>query len=103
MWDIALGITVKDIYEYYGVWEHLLQKYLHNIADHQASIYSPIYHYSKSYLIGEEDRSKVRILGGKEKADHDEIDLNLLIELSKHARMSLVELSQKIRQSAESL
>ena len=100
-WDIALGISVKDIYEYYEVWEDFLKKYLPNIIDYKASIYSPIYHFSKSYLIEKEDNSKIRILGGNEKSDFDDLDIKILNKLSKKARISLVEISNVLKQSAE--
>jgi DNA-binding Lrp family transcriptional regulator len=100
-WDIALGISVKDIYGYYEIWEEILKKYLPNITDYKVSIYSPIYHYSKSYLIEKEDESKIRILGGNEKASFDEIDIKILKKLSKNARTSLVDISNELKQSAE--
>ncbi len=100
-WDIALGISVKDIYGYYEVWEEILKKYLPNITDYKVSIYSPIYHYSKAYLVEKEDESKIRILGGNEKASFDELDINILKKLSKNARTSLVDISNELKQSAE--
>jgi len=100
-WDIALGISVKDIYGYYEVWEEILKKYLPNIIDYKVSIYSPIYHYSKVYLIEKEDESKIRILGGNEKTSFDELDINILKKLSKNARTSLVDISNELKQSAE--
>lgn len=100
-WDIALGISVKDIYGYYEVWEEILKKYLPNITDYKVSIYSPIYHYSKSYLVEKEDESKIRILGGNEKTSFDELDINILKKLSKNARVSLVDISNELKQSAE--
>src|SRR3989344_5746772 len=100
-WDIALGISVKDIYGYYAVWEEILKKYLPNIIDYKVSIYSPIYHYSKSYLIEKEDESKIRVLGGNEKSQFDELDLKILQRLSNNARISLVEISHNLKQSAE--
>jgi DNA-binding Lrp family transcriptional regulator len=100
-WDIALGISVKDIYGYYEVWEEILKKYLSNITDYKVSIYLPIYHYSKAYLVEKEDDSKIRVLGGNEKIPFDEIDINILKKLSKNARTSLVDISNELKQSAE--
>ncbi len=100
-WDIALGISVKDIYGYYEVWEEILKRYLPNITDYKVSIYSPIYHYSKAYLVEQEDDSKIRILGGNEKTSFDELDINILKKLSKNARTSLVDISNELKQSAE--
>jgi Lrp/AsnC family transcriptional regulator, leucine-responsive regulatory protein len=102
-WDVALGVAVKDIYDFYENWDKLLEKYLVNVGDYKISIYSPIYHYSKSYIIGEEDKSRVRVLGGREKAKFDDKDIQILIALSKNARMSLLDLSKKVRLTPESV
>lgn len=102
-WDIALGISVKDIYDFYDVWDKTLKDNIEFIGDYRVSIYSPIYHYTKSYLIDKEDKSPIRILGGKEKADFDKKDVELLIRLSKNARISLLDLSGSLKMSPESI
>ncbi len=102
-WDIALGISVKDIYEFYSVWEETLKKYLPHISDYKICIYSPIYHYPKSYLTSYADDSSVRILGGREKASYDEKDEQILNQMSHNARISLLELSQRVQLTAESV
>lgn len=100
-WDIALGITVEDIYQFYNVWEALLSSYLPSIKDYKTSIYSPIYHYSKVYLVNKKDESKVRILGGRGKAEFDEKDIKILTALSKNARVSLLDISKQTAMSPE--
>ena len=100
-WDIALGISVRDIYQFYNAWEAILEKYITNIRDYKISIYSPVYHFAKAYLIDKKDSSKIRILGGKGKADFDEIDVRIMIILSKNARISLIELSRQVKISPE--
>ena len=100
-WDVALGVSVRDIYSFYEVWDRLLGKYLNYIGDYEISIYSPIYHYSKSYLVDEKDSSKIRILGGNEKVEYDNKDIRILVEISKNARVSLLDLSDKLKMSPE--
>lgn len=102
-WDLGLGISVKNIHEFYEVWEDLLKKYLKNIGDYHVSIYSPIYHYSKSYLVDKKDHTKIRVLGGRSKVDIDKKDFYLLQLLSQDARISLIELSKKIGLTAEAV
>ena len=102
-WDIALGISVKDIYDFYKTWENILEEHLTSIGNYNISIYSPIYHYSKSYLIGKGDQSDIRILGGKEKAEFDNKDIEILLKLSKSARTSLLELSASLKMTPESV
>ena len=100
-WDIALGVSVENIYQFYEIWDNILEKYLENIKDYKTSIYSPIYHYAKAYITGNKDDSKVRILGGREKVSFDDKDIKILISLSKNARASLLEIAKEVRISAE--
>jgi len=102
-WDMALGISVKEIYDFYNIWEELLNKYLDLIGDYKICIYSPVYHYAKSYLINKEDTSQIRILGGREKIDFDDRDIKILIGLSKNARISLLDLSELLKMTPESI
>jgi len=102
-WDIALGVAVKNIYEFYSIWESLLKKFLPTIKEYSIQIYSPIYHFSKAYLINQKDHSKIRVLGGNETATYDKTDLHILDLLSIHARISAVDISQKVNLTAEAV
>jgi DNA-binding Lrp family transcriptional regulator len=102
-WDVALGIAVKDIYDFYDIWEKLLKDQLQYISDYKVSIYSPIHHYTKSYLTEKQDNTTPRILGGKEKAEFDKIDLEILSNLAKNARISLLDLSDKVNLTPEAV
>ena len=102
-WDLALGIAVKDIYDFYKIWDKLLEDYLDLIGDYKISIYSPIYHYAKKYLSEDHKESVIRVLGGNEKVDYDDKDIKLLIALSKDARASLLDLSSLLKATPESI
>lgn len=102
-WDIALGISVKDIYDYYKTWEKILADHLEYIGDYKTCIYSPIYHYTRCYLIEKDDKSTIRILGGKEKANFDDKDLKILTILSYNARASLLDLASSLRMTPEAV
>lgn len=100
-WDIALGVSVGGIYDFYQFWDDFLEKYLEHVKDYKISVYSPIYHYSKAYLTGEKDASAIRVLGGKEKASFDDTDARLLSVLSSNARASLLDIAKATGISAE--
>jgi len=102
-WDVALGIAVEDIYQFYDVWDALLTRYLAYVKDYKISVYSPIYHFTKAYLLGKEDSTKIRILGGKGKAKIDAKDMVLLLALSKNARTSLIELAHNVKMTPEAI
>ena len=100
-WDVALGISVKDIYHFYDIWESFLKKYINKIKDYKISIYSPIYHFSKAYLTEQQDNSKIRILGGRTAEEVDEKDIKILKLISKNARMPLISIANELKMSAE--
>jgi Lrp/AsnC family transcriptional regulator, leucine-responsive regulatory protein len=102
-WDIALGISVKQVYEFYDTWDALLENHLVHIADYFISIYSPVYHYAKSYIVDKKDMSPVRVLGGKGKADVDDVDFKVLNVLAHHARAPLLEVAEKVGMTAEAV
>ncbi len=102
-WDIALGIGVESIYQYYEIWESILKKYLKNIHDYKTSVYSPIFHYACAYLTEKGDSSPIRVLGGGKKQKFDKGDVDILIQISKNARISLVDLSEKVNLSTQTL
>jgi Lrp/AsnC family transcriptional regulator, leucine-responsive regulatory protein len=102
-WDVGLGVSVPDIYAFYIFWDAFLTMYLPHVRDYKVCVYSPIYHYAKAYLTGEPDSSKVRILGGKERAEHDELDLKILSGLVKKTRASLLELARIVGKTPETV
>lgn len=103
-WDVALGIAVRDIYEFYEIWDKILEEYLELISEYKISIYSPIYHYLKKYLFTESsEKFKVRILGGNEKVKYDAKDIKILLALSKNARISLLDLSNILKSTPEAI
>src|SRR3989344_4297192 len=102
-WDLVFLFNVRHIYEFYNYWDAILEAYLEYIHDYRICIYSPIYHYSKAYLIEKKDISPVRILGGKTKENIDEPDFRILNRMAENARISLIELSRSIKKSPEAL
>jgi DNA-binding Lrp family transcriptional regulator len=102
-WDLAFLFNVKEIYEFYTYWDSILEKYLEFILDYKIAIYSPIYHYSKSYLIGKQDISPVRILGGNRKEPADETDLSILKSMAENARIPIIRLAELLNKSPEGI
>jgi DNA-binding Lrp family transcriptional regulator len=100
-WDLALGISVREIYDFYEVWDDLLKCFLPAIHDYAVNIYSPIYHYDKKYLIDNPKQYSVRILGGRGKIELDNADFIILGLLSNNARVSLLDISEKIKMTPE--
>lgn len=100
-WDAGLTIAVKDIYDFYNVWEKMMTL-RRNIADYKISIYSPISHFTRTLISQEKTKEnpKVMVLGGKEKTDFLEIDIKILKELSRNVRQPVTEIAHKLNKSA---
>jgi Lrp/AsnC family transcriptional regulator, leucine-responsive regulatory protein len=102
-WDLALGINVQTTGQFHSVWEGILHLHIQHIADYAISIYSPIYHYAKSYLTGTHDASPVRLLGSLSPQQIDSTDWKILTSLSKDARISLAKIAHELGLSAEAI
>jgi Lrp/AsnC family transcriptional regulator, leucine-responsive regulatory protein len=102
-WDLVFGISIRKVGDFHEFWDKFLEFYLQFVKSYSSSIYSPIYHYSTSYLIDSKDFSRVRIIGEGEKADFDSKDILILKALSLDARSSLLDISSKVRLSPKSV
>ena len=72
------------------------------IEKYHISIYSPVYHFTRTFLSPKEGEiSKIRILGGKEKTEFDNLDIHILKELAPNIRKPLSEIAQKVRKSTQ--
>ncbi len=100
-WDFGFFFNVKNIFDFYKYWDVVLEKYLEYINEYTIAIYSPVYHYSKAYLIEENDTSPVRVMGGTIKEQIDPLDSHILHHLAENARISLVKLSSILKKSPE--
>lgn len=101
-WDLGLGTAAKDIHDFYDMWEKILKSDLKIISEYQISLYSPIFHYSKKYLLEKLPKDlPVMVLGGREKVDVNQKDLIILKELSKNCRIHLIQLSKKVKLTPE--
>lgn len=99
-WDAGFAVMVRDISSFYGVWDNIL-KFRDFIDTYHISIYSPIYHFTRTFLSQRKEEPRVLILGGNEKIDHDELDLKILRELAPNVRKPVVEIAYKLRRSLQ--
>jgi DNA-binding Lrp family transcriptional regulator len=99
-WNVGFAISVKNIYDFYEVWNKIMSK-RKNIADYKIAIYSPIFHFTRTLLAPEpkKETPKILTLGGKEFVDHSSIDLEILKLLSKNVRQPIIELAKKLHKN----
>jgi Lrp/AsnC family leucine-responsive transcriptional regulator len=95
-WQIALGLLVESQEEYHEIITAFKNKYRQYIERENVSVMNRFFHYQKNYLATEpNDRT---ILTGINRANLTP-DNDFLLLLSVNARMSLVEMAQKLKRS----
>ena len=100
-YDLAIGFLVKDLRTYQTAFENILQQYRHYIADKHFSVFIEYLRFHRNYLIEKKrwDYSAISTGSGKLFA-YDQQDLTLLQEISENARITLLELAQKLKMTA---
>jgi DNA-binding Lrp family transcriptional regulator len=106
-YDLGLVLWVKNIQEFHNFWDDTLDKYGDYFAKKIFSIYIQAFSYRPSYLLLDKykksDRSDYEIVGMGKKVDIDALDYKLLNKLAVNARASLIDLSEKLSCSPQSV
>ncbi|MEM4258801.1 MAG: winged helix-turn-helix transcriptional regulator [Candidatus Thermoplasmatota archaeon] len=105
--DLDVVVWVNDIYEFYQFWEKTVELYGEYFANSAISILVYVNSYKKSFLLLDEQDTSNRLMyqvacGGKP-VEIDEIDYNILNELAVNARIPIIELSEKIGCSSQTI
>lgn len=101
-WDVGMVIAVKNVFDFYAVWNRLMQ-HRSSIDESKIAIYSPVSHFTRSLLspTTDKEKRKVMVLGGHEPVEYQEVDILILQELAKNVRRPIVELAVKLKKSAQ--
>jgi DNA-binding Lrp family transcriptional regulator len=105
--DFDVVVWVKDIYEFYRFWNATLDEFEDYFAKYTISVYVEAFNYKKSYLLADQQEKDDRLLyrttcSGKP-VEIDEIDYKLLDELAINARMPLIDLTEKLGCSSQTV
>jgi DNA-binding Lrp family transcriptional regulator len=105
--DLNIVIWVKDIYEFYSFWDKTLDLYEDYFDKYSISIYIQAIVYKKSYLLSNEQekscREMFRMSCGGLPVEVDEVDYQLLNELTINARIPLIDIAEKLDCSSQSV
>ena len=97
-WDIDFVVLVKNIFDYYKIWEDFTSLYMQYIYKHETTVYSNIQEFPKSYLINKENKSAGLLISStREELDLDNLDLKILGLLSTNARMETVQIAREAK------
>ncbi|MFH1520927.1 MAG: Lrp/AsnC family transcriptional regulator [Candidatus Micrarchaeota archaeon] len=97
--DLAMAIMAKDVIFFSEILNQILGRYNGYVQNHFITISKGVWTYPRSYLINDkENRNQGHLLfGGALKTQHlDEKELKILHLLSKNAKLSTVEIAQKV-------
>ena len=108
IYDLVAVIWIKSIPEFYQFWDKTNDKYGDYFAEKIFSVYLQAYCYPSTYLIFDNyeksDREIYeRLTGGGQPIKIDELDYRLLNELAENARVSLLDLAQKLGYSSQTI
>jgi DNA-binding Lrp family transcriptional regulator len=96
--DIGFGTWIKDIYEFENFWLGFKKKFKKFIGKEEISIFTKAYHFHRAYLLDKnKDNLHPEVFGGNKIEKFDEKDLNILNLLAKNSRISLIEISARLK------
>ena len=100
-YDLAVGYLVKDLHTYQHDYEKFLDKFRRHVAEKNFSVFLDYIHFHRNYLIEKQHHDYAAISTGSFKLfQHDSKDIELLNLIKENARISLLELSKKLKMTA---
>jgi len=101
IWDLGVGVTVKKTSDYHKFWEKAMQ-YKKYIDSYHVSVYSPIYHFTCTFLLpNNKDIPKTMILGSEQEVKYDDKDLKILKALVPNIRLPIVTIAKQVKESPQ--
>jgi DNA-binding Lrp family transcriptional regulator len=98
-YDLVFMAWVKDIYQFKEVWLEFKRKFRKHFWKEKVHIFSRVLHFKRKYILNskKENFDIVEIIGGEKTEKFDDLDVKILNILAKNAKISLVEISYKLK------
>jgi len=97
-WDLIAGYLVKDVYEFESALKEFNEKFSKYVSLRETSISLGVPHWRKEYLLNNKTIYPVVYQGGKnQEIKVDKIDEEIIKVLVNNARMSIVDISSKLK------
>jgi len=98
-YDLVFMVWIKDIYQFREFWKEFKSKFRKHFWKEKVHIFSRVLHFKRKYILNSKKESfdKVEIIGGNRIEKFDDLDINILNILAKNARVSLIEISDKLK------
>jgi Lrp/AsnC family leucine-responsive transcriptional regulator len=103
-WDMNVMLWVRDVYEYEEFWKDFTQRFRQYLASNWFYIITRLHNFPRDYLLKGTSRKpknqRALILGQvRKRFDADDLDLHILRILAPNARMSLIDVAERVRAS----
>ncbi|MFZ5955494.1 MAG: Lrp/AsnC family transcriptional regulator [Nanoarchaeota archaeon] len=95
--DVAIMSWVKKRVEFENLIEEIKGHFKDKIDNLEVSIYCETYHFDRAYLLEKHQQRKIIKIGNNELADFDELDKQILQILLNDARISILNISEKLK------
>jgi len=104
--DVGVSVWVKNLNDFYKVWEETLENYRYYIENHKIINFVQTHAYKHSYLLNDDkkiDRNEFIYTGAGTKVKIDSMDYDLLRMLSQNARITVIELAEILNVSSTTI
>ena len=103
-WDAVLTILVKDLKNFFFIFDQFQEKYKKYISEKNISLFVKYIHHPKGYLYPPDYKeAKPRVAGASEEVKADKTDLKILSVLVSNSRASLMDISKKLNLTPEAI
>ena len=97
-YNIGCLILVKTISEMNVLWKELLKKYVNYLEERQLTIMTKVAYFSRAYLLDlKENIYEINFITEPRNIDIDDTDKEILKLLAPNARISIIEISRKLK------
>lgn len=93
LWDYCIGIWAENIISFKRIYRKVMEKYERYVKDKTIMIETDFYYFKPRQIFDKKNNSEIKMEDEIGSYSLDEVDKKILLELSKNARISLVELS----------
>jgi DNA-binding Lrp family transcriptional regulator len=105
-YDLAIVMWVKEIHDFHNFWDETLKKYRRYFKDQIFCNYVQLNLFRHSFIVDKyenQDREIHEIICGGREVKIDELDFQILEILAKDARISTVEIANKINTTVDTV
>jgi DNA-binding Lrp family transcriptional regulator len=96
-YELVIYVYTKNLNEFYPFWQKTLVKYRDYFATQQLALYHKEIMYDLNFLTkNKKPRKTVEVYKGKNPVEIDDVDYKILTYISADARMSAVEIAEKL-------